>query len=238
MHDVEEKIFRKKNDYLGDSHIKLKINESTDEEIDTEIEIFSKKRKSKKGCILITILLLGIICSGSYFFYIQNKMIRSIKNTNERFETKIFELEESLKNIQRKLSKKDNFTKEQKEIEKKDNFIKKPKEIEKKTPINLLKFLRENLTKKNINISEIKINKKDNGITIKRGQYKFFSHAFIKLWWQNGYQGLGELWHIEKKSNGFALRGDGAESSYYLSHANDELKLIKGFNGDDEIWTK
>ena len=52
-------------------------------------------------------------------------------------------------------------------------------------------------------------NKRGNGYTIDKEGNKYLSHAFARLWYQNGYRGLGELWYRENRDGGFALRAAG-----------------------------
>ena len=55
---------------------------------------------------------------------------------------------------------------------------------------------------------------------------KYLSHAYNKVWLQNGIQGAGEHWKVELVSSGkWALRALGAENGKYLSHAFAKIWL-------------
>ncbi len=83
------------------------------------------------------------------------------------------------------------------------------------------------------------------------------SHAFNKIWLQNGNRGDGELWvkrdavvqpPCESGQSGWpkckgvkserliAFLGKGGESSKYLSHANNKTWMQNGNKGDGEVW--
>nr|BAK23238.1 lectin BCA precursor [Boodlea coacta] len=66
---------------------------------------------------------------------------------------------------------------------------------------------------------------------------KYLSHAFAKIWLQNGYQGLGEAWDIQYFGNNvIAMHAKGGEEGTTLSHAFGKIWLQKGVQGDGEKW--
>ena len=47
---------------------------------------------------------------------------------------------------------------------------------------------------------------------------KYLSHAFARVWLQNGYQGGGELWNVIRDTDGrYLLRGLYGEKHLFLS---------------------
>ena len=75
-------------------------------------------------------------------------------------------------------------------------------------------------------------------IITKPGGY-VLSHAFKRLKWIKGYQGLGEFWNVEREKGsynlGFYYRADGKESDLYLSSAGGQLGLSHS-KGSSELW--
>ena len=68
---------------------------------------------------------------------------------------------------------------------------------------------------------------------------KYLSHAFAKLWLQDGIQGEGEEWICVDKGNGNAtFECVGKETGLYLSHALDQMWLQRGCQGEGELWAK
>ena len=61
------------------------------------------------------------------------------------------------------------------------------------------------------------------------------SHANKVINLISTYNGLGELWHEEITDNGTYYRGDGGESSMYLSNKGGRLCMndVKGYT---ELW--
>lgn len=65
----------------------------------------------------------------------------------------------------------------------------------------------------------------------------YLSHAFGKIYLQNGINGQGELFIIEHLSNGrVALAACGKEKGKYLSHAYKKVWLQTGIRGQGEEW--
>ena len=55
---------------------------------------------------------------------------------------------------------------------------------------------------------------------------KYLSHAFNKIWLQNGIQGEGEHWEMIDLGGGrVAFEAKGGESGTHLSHAFNKLWL-------------
>ena len=62
----------------------------------------------------------------------------------------------------------------------------------------------------------------------------YFSHAFNRLWMQNGYRGAGELWKIHFLENGkVALEGQGGERGRFLSRSGRSISLTNGIYGEN-----
>ncbi len=65
------------------------------------------------------------------------------------------------------------------------------------------------------------------------------SHAFDKLWLQNGIQGEGEEWIMIDHGNGnVSFNCLGKEIGKTLSHAFDKMWLQDGYQGQGELWAK
>ena len=77
-------------------------------------------------------------------------------------------------------------------------------------------------------------------LSCKRGEEgTYLSHAFNKIWLQNGYQGEGEQWMLYNCNNGevaFALEALGGEKGKFLSHAFSKIWLQDGNQGAGERW--
>ena len=68
---------------------------------------------------------------------------------------------------------------------------------------------------------------------------KYLSHAFDKLWLQDGIQGKGEEWICHDHGGGnVAFECLGAEKGKYLSHAFDKMWLQNGYQGEGELWAE
>ena len=73
------------------------------------------------------------------------------------------------------------------------------------------------------------------GLIIQISREGVLSHAFgkVRLGWN--YGGLGELWHEEKTDEGSYYRGEGGESSMYLSYKDGRLGMSNS-KGETELW--
>jgi len=66
---------------------------------------------------------------------------------------------------------------------------------------------------------------------------KYLSHALDRVWLQNGVQGDGEVFILERlPNNRVALACTGGETGKNLSHAFDRVWLQNGIQGAGELW--